>query len=365
MEITAGHEKNIAEIIHEALIKLGRVDMLNAHLDYLKSEWYYSLADLRLAIDDEHAWSDIKLPGRLKLEIKRIVLRETKMSNEAITLDIHSPGSIISPKRHLWVKCFSPSDNCSYYYHPSSGKTQWEEPAGENYVSEEEYLASGHNLDIVDNKSIEPKALSFDERPTLTKRGEDVPNPRNSDDVESNINSSAPLLDLLTSTDDSPSSNAGGNIPRALPLLAPSAHTPLDGDPLAVIAVGISDPPISLTTNDAESTSSASNGRSKPKPIANNASRWLNMAIGRRNDSAERANEMHARARPAPPDYYEFSRVPPAQSTLDHNEVDITLVQRLSEMGFPEDVCIKALKRYNNDLTSAAAYLVSPRPASD
>lgn len=43
----------------------------DSYLSYLNSEWFYSVSDLKMAAGDAVIWGNLKLPARLKLEIKK------------------------------------------------------------------------------------------------------------------------------------------------------------------------------------------------------------------------------------------------------------------------------------------------------
>jgi hypothetical protein len=69
----------MAEIyLVEALNRLKQTDKLKAYLCYLKEEWIQSKEDLLTAVNDEYTWEHLKLPARLKLEIRKLLLLETE-----------------------------------------------------------------------------------------------------------------------------------------------------------------------------------------------------------------------------------------------------------------------------------------------
>jgi hypothetical protein len=62
--------------LKEALKHLGQIEKLKQYLHYLKDEWIETKDDLFAAIDDEITWNALKLPARLKLEIRNIAQNE-------------------------------------------------------------------------------------------------------------------------------------------------------------------------------------------------------------------------------------------------------------------------------------------------
>lgn len=114
-------ENSLQSILRDCLIKLNKIDLYEKCFDHLQSEWYNDINDLKLAIDDGFAWSDIKLPGRLKLELKTEILRLT------INPKIMSQP-LDQQEKTNWIKCYSSEDNCFYYYNSVTSEAQWSEP---------------------------------------------------------------------------------------------------------------------------------------------------------------------------------------------------------------------------------------------
>ena len=60
-------------LVMTALSRLHREDQLKHTMDVMASEWYTSSAELRTCLCDATAWAELKLPGRLKLELKDLL----------------------------------------------------------------------------------------------------------------------------------------------------------------------------------------------------------------------------------------------------------------------------------------------------
>ncbi len=107
-----------------ALKTLGKEDSLEIHLQSLKADWYNSITDLQLALDDGQAWQDIQLPGRLKLELKRLLKNFISTSNVTVNKQIDNP----TDKELTWFKCFSIDHNCFYYFNIKTSDSEWNPP---------------------------------------------------------------------------------------------------------------------------------------------------------------------------------------------------------------------------------------------
>ncbi len=58
-----------------ALERLNQIDKLSYYSSYLKDEWISTKEDLWLTLD-ESTWHILKLPARLKLELRKVFLEE-------------------------------------------------------------------------------------------------------------------------------------------------------------------------------------------------------------------------------------------------------------------------------------------------
>jgi bifunctional DNA-binding transcriptional regulator/antitoxin component of YhaV-PrlF toxin-antitoxin module len=67
--------------LKNALKRLNQAEKYNHYVHYLKDEWISTKEDLFTAVDDDYTWDHLKLPARLKLEIRRIVLEEKEQAS--------------------------------------------------------------------------------------------------------------------------------------------------------------------------------------------------------------------------------------------------------------------------------------------
>jgi hypothetical protein len=121
------------------------------------------VSDLLLALEDKNAWTDLKLPGRLKLEIKSELLGIQARKDVAVNMQL---------KEH-WVRYFSKSDNAFFYCNSETFVSRWELPEGnveihddistENSPNDREKIEFSPTK--TDNSSLGfgRKALNFDE----------------------------------------------------------------------------------------------------------------------------------------------------------------------------------------------------------
>jgi UBA/TS-N domain len=112
--------ESIHAVFSAALSRLNRTDKLEEYLAYIRSEWYFTVPDLLMAIDDEKAWSDLKLPGRLKLEVKSELLGSRSKMRDPV-------ASIDSSSEH----------DTFFYYCLATDTTQWEIPEGNVEISDD------------------------------------------------------------------------------------------------------------------------------------------------------------------------------------------------------------------------------------
>ena len=84
-----GMEKNVTleDLLMKALQKLKKEEFYEEYLQVLLGAWYTTVPELKLALSDGDAWSDIQLPGRLKLEMKRMIIGmdQKEMGEEGMT----------------------------------------------------------------------------------------------------------------------------------------------------------------------------------------------------------------------------------------------------------------------------------------
>jgi UBA/TS-N domain len=127
---TPTSDGSIEKLLGSILLRLNKLDSLNEHLANITAEWYFNVSDLQMALLDGNAWSELKLPGRLKLEMKIELLRLQNLRIEESSYSYVSPVNKITTEKELWTKYFSAEHNAFFYYCQSSDMTQWEVPTG-------------------------------------------------------------------------------------------------------------------------------------------------------------------------------------------------------------------------------------------
>jgi hypothetical protein len=135
--------------LQSCLESLGRGGLFREQLEYLHSEWYYTLDDLKYALDDGTAWDSLRIPGRLKLELK-IYLQQLYPSESA------AAGEPALKRDAKWVRVYSAEHDCNYYSNCITGETQWEVP-DEPFVDEDEYdeIACEPKTEEIDPNAVE------------------------------------------------------------------------------------------------------------------------------------------------------------------------------------------------------------------
>jgi NACalpha-BTF3-like transcription factor len=90
-------------LLREALQRLNQPEKLQTYLRYLKDEWIETKADLEIAMEDEYTLNHLKLPARLKLELRRIVAeQQTPKKEEEESAARNSPSAKYSEPKHGW-----------------------------------------------------------------------------------------------------------------------------------------------------------------------------------------------------------------------------------------------------------------------
>ena len=87
--------RTVVEIACDRLDKLGySAELVDSYVDALKTDWYDTCDDLRAGIADGESWTDVKLPNRLKLEIKKVICeldgKKTPAGTNIATVAHHS-----------------------------------------------------------------------------------------------------------------------------------------------------------------------------------------------------------------------------------------------------------------------------------
>lgn len=105
-------------LLSTALDNLKKADLYREYLEYLHAEWFYTMDDLRLALDDGKSWSDLKLPGRLKLELKKLMMETNSDDYHAVPNEDMVTAT--------WQRCYSEENECYYYYNIQTQEVSWE-----------------------------------------------------------------------------------------------------------------------------------------------------------------------------------------------------------------------------------------------
>lgn len=128
-------------------------DLLNSFEDILLDDWYESCDDLRAALHDGGAWTEIRLPGRLKLEMKKVIMEiDDPGVQHNVKVATHSkdrkstwgkkgsrdsqspPSGKFVPKagsgtpKSNWVRKYAEDSGAYYYYDTVNGASVWEKP---------------------------------------------------------------------------------------------------------------------------------------------------------------------------------------------------------------------------------------------
>lgn len=111
--------------------RLHKEENLEKFCDYLlENEWYTTIDELKLALSDVQAWSDLKLPGRLKLEMKAILLDNAASSySQSVDTEVS------------WTRCWSEEHNSFYFFNHVTSEARWSPPDGE-YEEDESVFSS-------------------------------------------------------------------------------------------------------------------------------------------------------------------------------------------------------------------------------
>jgi hypothetical protein len=119
------------------LNKLNRTSQLEETIQYLNSEWYYTIRDLQVASSVASSWNTLKLPSRLKielqLELNLIALNSAIPTDADTSLTLASSNEVDDIE---WIRCYSEEHNAYYFYNKISQLTSWDEPPDGRYVDE-------------------------------------------------------------------------------------------------------------------------------------------------------------------------------------------------------------------------------------
>ena len=108
---------SIEDLLRQSLLNLSQSEdmdrLLSKFISYLHSEMFFTLSDLRLAVDDKDSWSDLRLPVRLKLEMKRLL-----QSNFGLNPQTSVSGQV------KWKRCFSEEYDSHYFLNLQTNKVR-------------------------------------------------------------------------------------------------------------------------------------------------------------------------------------------------------------------------------------------------
>ena len=318
MQSSGETSATIEIILTNALLRLKRMDSYEGYLDYIRHEWYSSISDLLLALEDGEAWTDLKLPGRLKLEIKsellglqapKAVQYSTKQCDDDSVILSAGPAPVTKMRR--WVRYFSANDDSFFYYDMETQKTQWEIPSG--------------NIEIEDDLSMQCTPISSEKSSISMSDNHDAKR-------------SGSTGEQMSYTDTTSAHNHGSPAKSALRTTElPEAHKASPISP-------------SFHNNGCEATASPS--RSVDVIVVSDA-----YAI---NDDYIFGENTTIDLNDATPSLLED-----AFATLEEGESDLIMTQRLMEMGFTYTAAVNALESCDNNLSAAASMLLlSRRPST-
>jgi hypothetical protein len=136
------------QILLKALQRLNQPEKFDKYWAYLSGEWLSSKEDLTIAAKDEHVWSELKLPVRLKIEIKSIL--EEDLEDDSLALTSANPDSKTSYSEeeitNAWTLYYSDEHQAYYYYNSITGESQW--AASEDYQHYDETSQQRDNGNI-------------------------------------------------------------------------------------------------------------------------------------------------------------------------------------------------------------------------
>ena len=304
MKNTDDMGKTIEYVLRKSLMQLKRMDSYEGYLDYIRSEWYSTTSDLLLALEDGKAWSDLKLPGRLKLEMKTelagLEASIAQMScNDATCSSFRTRCTQRDSPRKKWIKFFSVEDNAFFFFDVEAQMTQWEIPTG--------------NVEMEDDSSIASAAVS--------------------DRSTKSVNNGADKLSLnregnntVTQTQEALTDKAAVDVPSS------------------------------------ESNLISSIGRSVSSLSAMNDTDIIIVHDAYASDGAffEISSSTVDPCRTTVPN---FATIESSPVTYDPGSA-ILMTQRLMDMGFSNIAAIDALKRSGNNISGAASILLNSRQFS-
>jgi hypothetical protein len=106
------------------------------------------VSDLLLALEDENAWTNLNLPGMLKLELRSELLGIQAKKDVAVNMQL---------KEQHWVRYFSKPDNAFFYCNSETFVSRWELPEGNFEIYDDnDHLMIARKLNFHQPKLIIP-----------------------------------------------------------------------------------------------------------------------------------------------------------------------------------------------------------------
>ena len=337
----------IESILTRCLTRLKRIESKDMYLEVFRSEWYTTPDDLWLAIDDGKAWSDLKLPGRLKIEIKRElqVLQSNEKENSIKTSSNAALTTINSTEiqeKQQWMKYYSEEHQTFFYCNLRTHESQWEVPIGDQH-------------DIYDGSS------SADVTPTsknsMKTGGGDDEDDSNDDDNKKHDEEEAIWRELLRNVGTKTPTQAAEIVSDATDV-PPSSSSAHKKSVIVVSDAYVIPEEVSLGVVETSMPSAArmlamnlSSSERSDRSISNSASSV-------EDDDADDDDDVDDP--PSPPPIR--GRTP--RNREESSSPDPLMAQRLIDMGFTPSTVASALRRSDNNLSAAASILLANRRPS-
>lgn len=153
----------IDNILYTALEVLGQPDKFSTYYEYLDSEWLTQFNDLYVLSQDEPSWSSLKLPLRLKVELKKLLeessekLSTSNEFNGEYSLEDYINGVDVGDG---WILYYNEEYQAYYYYNTETGESQWVEDEYSNSQSETNIKEENSSPIKGERKFNKPKILS-------------------------------------------------------------------------------------------------------------------------------------------------------------------------------------------------------------
>lgn len=351
----------LEDLLRKALQKLKKEEFYDEYYRVLLSAWYTTIAELKLALSDGAAWTDIQLPGRLKLEMKRMIIsmeqkeivdeNQIPPSSSSVNIDNNSPSGEIS-----WIRCFSTEHNAYYYYHKTAGTTQWDLPSDEAYdddPSVSNLHVQGRNKEVALNDSVSgDNDLLLLAQGTLDDSGEYLSPMAQQHQQHFIVTNHDRGLSPLDDQFYSPTATAVSAIPvPSCPPFTVVANLCEDDNDNGHYGSAEYDDDYSdesLSEEEKAGERTGSTRRKSPTGLLRSATKGVLNALGARSRNSGNIN-------------VDTDTMVDSNHDADHvdDEDYDEHVRLLCEMGFTVEQASDALVENNNDVTAAASYLVN------